>query len=466
MDGNLTADVREVVRGYRGEVVQDAVLGYDGCRLTSVRDVSSPYWEDEVASFPDGDYKVEYDADGRLVGDGTRRIAAVEYLPFGNLPERIRFEDGSSVYSSYFSDGRLKERKVSTKVIETVTRVTSTGDTVRQEIASTVVSTRAYCGNFEWNQQRCVYHTDEGYYSIKDKAHYWYVRDRLGSTVAVVDRDGNLLQATGYYPSGTPYQIPDVSLATAVDAKTDRLHIGNRWIGFKGLDIYDNTARMHDPLLGRFHTVDPLWREYPSQSPWSHCAANPINFIDPSGKWSVQVHASPDRGSGPYAILSVFSNDDVMVFRTIVKVTGNGRIRDKENNDTPQGEYKILGWRETGKGTKYNTTSYGPNDLLALDYQGGEGGSRNGMHIHGGRSQGPDLTSTHGCIRMLDSDIAAMKEVTDKLTKENPSDVPTVVVVSDDIIIPVTLNNREDILLIGNYILEELIVNEKNENNN
>ena len=157
------------------------------------------------------------------------------------------------------------------------------GDTIQTENTRNISSIRAYCGNFEWNQQRCVYHTDEGYYSIKDKAHYWYVRDRLGSTVAVVDRDGNLLQVTGYYPSGTPYQIPDVSLATAVDAKTDQLHIGNRWIGFKGLDIYDNTARMHDPLLGRFHTVDPLWRKYPSQSPWSHCMANPINFIDPSG---------------------------------------------------------------------------------------------------------------------------------------------------------------------------------------
>lgn len=132
---------------------------------------------------------------------------------------------------------------------------------------------------------------------------------------------------------------------------------------------------MHDPLLARFHTVDPLFADYPGQSPWSHCAANPLNFIDPTGKWSVQVHASPDRGSNPYAVLSVFSNDDVMVLRTIVKVI-------------------------------------------------------------------------------------------DKLTKEDPSDVPNVVFETDDIMFPVKLNNREDILLICKYILEELIVNEKKESNN
>ena len=102
------------------------------------------------------------------------------------------------------------------------------------------------------------------------------------------------------------------AVSTKIDAKTDQLHIGNRWIGHKDLDLYDNTARMHDPLLAqlpqffvlthtatrtgfhltcarhsrptlaknfdelasaRFHTVDPLWSDYPGQSPWSHLIA-------------------------------------------------------------------------------------------------------------------------------------------------------------------------------------------------
>ena len=63
MDDNLNADVREIVRTYRGDVIQDAVLQFDGCRLTEAHDASSSYWADAVASFGMGDYALEYDSD-------------------------------------------------------------------------------------------------------------------------------------------------------------------------------------------------------------------------------------------------------------------------------------------------------------------------------------------------------------------------------------------------------------------
>ena len=67
----------------------------------------------------------------------------------------------------------------------------------------------------------------------------------------VTDWGGFVEHYTGDYPSGTSYELPNSDLATDIDAKTDQLHIGNRWIGHKGLDLYDNTARMPDPLLAR-----------------------------------------------------------------------------------------------------------------------------------------------------------------------------------------------------------------------
>lgn len=195
--------------------------------------------------------------------------------------------------------------------------------TIHTERVRLKTANSRYYGNFERTPQGMIYHTAAGHYDIKAGKHYWFVRDRLGSTVAVVDGDGTLMQTTGYYPSGTPYQLPVTTHATAIDAATDQLHIGNRWIGTKGLDLYDNTARMHDPLLARytstfcfgnaarsrfylatarqngpttaksigelanarFNTVDPLFGDYPGQSPWSHCAANPINAIDPTGEY-------------------------------------------------------------------------------------------------------------------------------------------------------------------------------------
>ena len=100
---------------------------------------------------------------------------------------------------------------------------------------------------------------------------------------------GRMLQATAYYPSGTPHRLSNTAVATEVNTATDHLHIGNRYLSHSGLNLYDNTARMHDPLLMRFTSPDPLASKYPGLSPWAHTAANPLNLIDPSGKFTFRA---------------------------------------------------------------------------------------------------------------------------------------------------------------------------------
>ena len=68
-----------------------------------------------------------------------------------------------------------------------------------------------------------------------------------------------------------------------LDSITDRLHIGNRWLGHLGLAMYDNTARVHDPVMPRMLTCDKYASKFPNFSPFSHCAGNPVNILDPSG---------------------------------------------------------------------------------------------------------------------------------------------------------------------------------------
>ena len=84
-------------------------------------------------------------------------------------------------------------------------------------------------------------------------------------------------QGTMFYPSGVPVQL------FGTERVTDRAHIGNRWSGFAGLGWHDNTARWHDAVLDRFTTPDPKAADYPSLSPYAHCAANPLRFTDPTG---------------------------------------------------------------------------------------------------------------------------------------------------------------------------------------
>ncbi|MBR1963759.1 MAG: hypothetical protein IKA19_03540 [Muribaculaceae bacterium] len=109
-------------------------------------------------------------------------------------------------------------------------------------------------------------------------AHHYYVRDYLGSTRAVIDDAGNLLQTVNYYPSGVPFTLTDD------DPVTDRLHTGKPFIDMQGLYHYDNNARIYDPLTGRFTTIDPLAGKYPSLTPYNHCANNPLSYIDPDGR--------------------------------------------------------------------------------------------------------------------------------------------------------------------------------------
>ena len=487
---DLNSNILHLERRYGGDAVQDAAMTYYGNRIASVNDASLPYYTDIVPSFAAGTYTQQYDEDGRLTADGTRQITRITYTDNGvQMPQSIDFANGSRIINTYLPDGTLLRRDLRTIRTRTVVRVNAQGDTIVRTIREPVIDVTRYRGDWEINGSRWRLNTTEGIALIGSAAtanatevanatavasgsaannagagasagttfsHLWYVRDRLGSVRSVVDATGTILQNTAYYASGVPVQCFDTRRVT------DRGHIGNRYLDFAAIGWYDNTARMHDALLCRFTTRDPLATDYPSLSPYTHCAANPLRYIDPTGRWYAEVHSSPERGTNPYAVMSVFSKDNIMVFRTIVKVKGNGRERNVTNNDTPQGEYKIIGWRKTGTAPyNYNTSSFGPNPLLALDYKGGEGESRNGMHVHGGREQGPELRGTHGCIRIMDKDIALLKQITDELTKEDETDQPTTLIVVDDLVCPVTLKDRDDVLLISYYLLQEVLVNDK-----
>ena len=61
--------------------------------------------------------------------------------------------------------------------------------------------------------------------------HRYYVRDYLGSTRAVIDEDGNVLQSTAYYPSGMPLT------PNSLTPQTIKLHTGKDFFDLQGIEV-------------------------------------------------------------------------------------------------------------------------------------------------------------------------------------------------------------------------------------
>ncbi len=241
-----------------------------------------------------------------------------------------------------------------------------------------------------------------------------------------------------------PVTTQETYLVGICDENKDRYRFGFNGMEkdneLKGIgNSLDYGARIYDSRTGRFLSLDPEANEMPWQSAYLMASGSPIDKIDPDGEWDITVHAHRDRSKYGYATMIVTDNDGKVIYRTIVKTVGSGRVRNKTNGDTPQGKYKILEWRETG-GKRYPTKSFGPNNILALDYRGKEGKGRNGMHIHGGRgyyADGKALMSTHGCMRINDNDIKELKKITDRIERLDPTEKKGFLTLVDDLSSPV-----------------------------
>ena len=144
-----------------------------------------------------------------------------------------------------------------------------------------------YCGNIIYRGNRATVLNAHGYTNIDTDAatgestatHYYYLKDHLGNNRVVFRDDGLVVQENHYYAYGN--LTADCYGTDAQQYKYNGKELDRKL----GIDLYDYGARWYD-ATGRlgFTTMDPLCEIHYNISPYSYCANNPVNAIDPDGK--------------------------------------------------------------------------------------------------------------------------------------------------------------------------------------
>ncbi|MBI5155092.1 RHS repeat-associated core domain-containing protein, partial [Candidatus Poribacteria bacterium] len=123
---------------------------------------------------------------------------------------------------------------------------------------------------------------------------YYYLRDHLGSVVAIANGDGDIVESYEYEPYGQPTIIGVDGDSVPDSAVGNRfLFIGREWD--PGLDMYHFRYRTYSPRASRLMQGDPIglrggWNWY------AYVGGNPVMAVDPMGlAWYDYLSANESR---------------------------------------------------------------------------------------------------------------------------------------------------------------------------
>ncbi|MDD3280925.1 MAG: RHS repeat-associated core domain-containing protein [Bacteroidales bacterium] len=105
---------------------------------------------------------------------------------------------------------------------------------------------------------------------------FYYHPDHLGSTGMVTDNLSNITAGYLYAPFGEILQEH-----SAVDNRIPKYAFNAKELDEEN-GMYYYSARYYAPPT--FISRDPMFEKYPSISPYTYCANNPVRLVDPNGK--------------------------------------------------------------------------------------------------------------------------------------------------------------------------------------
>ncbi len=248
-------NIRVLNRCERRDTCYQMQINYNGDKIFS-------------ASLDDGmdieNVLFSYDADGRLVHDGTNGLD-LSYSGIGRL-QNISKDDIQIAKYSYSADGR----KLS---------ATDRYDNGLIYIGSMVY--RKQNGSIEFDS--APFSHGRFVFCKNEITPHYFITDHINSVRAELDSNGDIIEINDYYPSGAIWK--DSENRPTGNYKNRYRYNGKEEQSFLGLPYIDYGARMYNPEnMMSWLTADEQAEDFYSISPYSFCAGNPVNIIDPDGR--------------------------------------------------------------------------------------------------------------------------------------------------------------------------------------
>jgi RHS repeat-associated protein len=217
----------------------------------------------ETASFTDvagNDY--EYWPDGSLKKDNNKDITQIDYN-YLKLPQKIFLTNNRWIEYEYNAEGMKLKKTLSTGKVT---------DYEEDEIY----------------ENNVLYQTSHDEGRIVNGVYEFDIKDHLGNTrVSFKDNNGTAQITQANHTGAWGETLPTLSYQNTPKINNFTYSTYEKENDF-GIGVFDAHARVYDPTVPRFWSIDPLAELSRRFSPYVYAYDNPTRFIDPDGMYSTE----------------------------------------------------------------------------------------------------------------------------------------------------------------------------------